>query len=144
MGWSNWHALRSIVRRTSREATRPDHDLPDLRTRFLRLPRKLASRQVQSAIEKLGQSGGGWRIDDDCCPTGPFHMVRSRLLRWCVSDVTIWLWPVEDRADVFGVDVVSASRGGIVDFGQNARNIRDFYRALEAIRVERQAPSASH
>ena len=120
------HALRSLLNFTNREATRPDHFIDDLRTRFLVLSRSAAWRHVQACIEGLGRQ---WRIEEETPGSGQFRLSR-RVLRAFVSDVTVALWPADDRR--VAVDVVSSSRVGRVDFGQNARNIRDFYRSLEA------------
>ena len=129
MSLLSWHALRSIVRFSSREATRPDHDLPDLRTRYLALPRRLAWRYVLSSIEALAERGR-WRLEDESAASGQVHLTVGGRLRWCVCDVRVSLWPADERR--VAVDVSSSSRGGGIDFGQNARNIRDFYRSLEA------------
>lgn len=128
MSLLSWHALRSIVRFSSREATRPDHELPDLRTRYLALPRRLAWRYVLSSVEARA-SRGGWTLEDESASSGQVHLTVRGRLRWCVCDVRVSLWPADERR--IAVDVTSSSRGGGIDFGQNARNIRDFYRSLE-------------
>jgi hypothetical protein len=141
--WHDWHALRSIVRRTNREATRPDHELADLRTRFLPLRPEEAWRHVQSAVDRLANNGGGWSVEEESPDGDQVRLVRRRMLRFSVSDVTVSLWPMDSPAGpLVAVDVVSVGRGGPIDFGQNARNVRDFYRALEAVQMKCQVPSA--
>ncbi|MDD4890100.1 MAG: DUF1499 domain-containing protein [Phycisphaerae bacterium] len=129
MSLSSWHALRSIARFSNREASRADHESPDLRTRFLVLSRRAAWRHVQACIEGMAENGGGWQLEEEAPASGQFQLSRRTGGRWFASDVTVNLWRADDRR--VAVDVVSASRVGRVDFGQNARNIRDFYRALE-------------
>jgi len=123
----NWHALRSILTFTNREASRSDHPSAELRTRFLAMDRRSAWRHVQTCIEQLGRH---WRIEEETPSSGQFHLTRKTLLRWFTSDVAVSLYQADDRR--VGVELISSSRIGLIDFGQNARNIRDFYRALEA------------
>lgn len=124
------HTLRSILRFASRESTRPDHDCPDLRTRFLVLSRRAAWRHIQACIESLTQTRRDWTLEEETPASGQFELSRTPWLRWRASSITVGLWRADDRR--VAVDVVSTSRFGRVDFGRNARNIRDFYRALEA------------
>ena len=140
-------AWRPIARLTGRaEASRPDHPSPALRTRFLVMPSRLAWRYVQSCIERLVQQAG-WKLEEESPLANQFQLVRRSVWRWFTCDVTVSLWPVDGKlegiaggpANRVGVDVTSTSRGGPIDFAQNARNIRDFYRALE-IAVQ-QSPS---
>jgi len=127
MGWHDQHTLQSILRFTIRAATRPQHRSVDLRTRFLVMDLPTAWRHVQTCIERLGRP---WRIDEETPASRTFHLVRKARLRFFWEDVKVSLWPADDRR--VGVDAISTSRAGRIDFGQNARNIREFYRALEA------------
>ncbi len=123
---SNWHALRSILRFTNREASRPDHRSAELRTRYLALDRRDAWRHVQACIEQFDRQ---WQMLEETVASGQIHLTRKVLLRWFTSDVSVTLWQADEKR--VAVDVSSASRIGRMDFGQNARNVRDFYRSLE-------------
>lgn len=121
------HALRSLVQWTTRQATRPDHPIDDLRTRFLVTTRAAAWHCVREFAENLPAP---WRIDEEEDRTGGSLFLVRRSFAWFTSRLEVSLWQADDRR--VAVDVVSSTREGLIDFGRNARNIRDFYRALEA------------
>lgn len=127
MALSDWHALRSILRFENRAASASGHACGDLRTRYLVMERHDAWREVRKCIERLDDR---WRIEDETPSAGQIRLSRKSRLRMFTDDVTVQLWPADDGR--VGIDVTSSSRIGRIDFGQNARNVRDFYRALEA------------
>jgi hypothetical protein len=130
MPWADWHTLRSILRMSNRAETRPEHPSVDLRTRFLVMDPPEADGHVRTCIERLGNR---WQLVEAAVGGGVFQLTRRTALRFYIDDVKVTLWPAEDSDPPrVGVDLLSTSRLGRCDFGQNARNIRDFYRSLEA------------
>ncbi|MCG3181120.1 MAG: hypothetical protein BIFFINMI_03494 [Phycisphaerae bacterium] len=129
MAWADCHSLRSVLTLNNRAATRPDHPCADLRTRYLVMDRPRAWRCVQTCIERLGKR---WRIEDETPASGTFHMACRSRWRMFTDDVKVSLWPAEAGSGSIAVDLMSSSRTGRCDFGRCARNIVDFYRALEA------------
>ncbi len=127
MGWACWHAMHSILRFSNRASNSADHPCPQLRTRFVPLPPGEAWRVVRLCVEQLDDR---WALVDETPGSGHLRLTRKSGLRMFTNDVSVSLWPTGDGR--VGIDVTSSSRLGRVDFGQNARNIRDFYRALEA------------
>ena len=99
-------------------------EYPDIQPRTYRATGNRVYEAVLHAIHHLPR----WSLVGDQPETGEVQAeATSRVFRF-VDDVRI---RVVNRGDLVAVEVRSASRVGRGDFGQNARNIRTFFRALD-------------
>lgn len=81
-----------------------------------------ATRDTVEALER-------WRLTSSESGSYTVEAVQSTAVFGFEHDVTVWVEPVTEF--VTRVRVRSASRIGKGDFGQNARNIRTFFQALD-------------
>ena len=99
-------------------------EYPDLAPQVLRYGPALVFERACRVVEELPR----WRLEGRDASSRRIEAQAGALLPGLVQDVSI-------RVDPYGsgslVTVRSRSRGGRGDFGQNARNIRQFQRALE-------------
>lgn len=84
--------------------------------------------EVFQAAQRVASSLSGWRV---VVADQAALEIRAEAVTWLfrfTHDVTITVAPYEDRAVV---SVRSASRITHADLGQNARNVRAFFRSLD-------------
>ena len=99
-------------------------EYPDIQSRMYHASREQTFDAVRRAVQGLPR----WNLVADDPGSGEVKAeATSRVFRF-VDDVRI---RVSNREDVAVVDARSASRIGRGDFGQNARNIRTLFRALD-------------
>ena len=99
-------------------------EYPDIQPRMYHASREETFDAVRRAVHRLPR----WALVADQPESGEVKAeATSRVFRF-VDDVRI---RVSSREDTAVVDARSASRIGRGDFGQNARNIRTFFRALD-------------
>ncbi len=109
----------------NRAETQVDHADPSLKTRNYALQTDVLFATVLEAIKTLPR----WQVVSQDLKKGEIIATRtSRLFRF-VDDVQIQVLEKTERE--IAIDLRSASRVGKGDFGQNARNIRDFLTALD-------------
>lgn len=114
----SWPAVNEV--RTGRT---PQY--PELRPLLLRYSAPLVLARAVETVEGLD----GWRLVDVDDYTGVVHAESETPIWGFVDDVTIRIAWIGDGTML---DVTSASRVGRTDFGQNARNVERFERALIA------------
>lgn len=105
----------------NRSATSPAHADPALRPRFF----PFALKTVEAALRHAVSALGNWHIAAD--DGGAMRLERATRIMRFVDDVTVTLG-AHPAGTV--VDIASASRVGLGDFGQNRRNILEAYDAL--------------
>jgi len=124
---------------TNRAETNPETNAEtninasDLTLRSLELPATI--EEVREAIARFVGRSGAWTFgekigDEDASDADKVVVIRlvrtSRLFRFA-DDVRVFLQPIESGTRV---DVVSQSRVGKGDLGQNPRNIRTLLQSL--------------
>lgn len=88
-----------------------------------------AKEEVAGAVQELLKSLNRWKVVEYRGNQGRIHATHTtRLLRF-VDDVNIYV--VQGLDGVTKLEVVSQSRVGKGDFGQNKRNIRELLTALD-------------
>lgn len=105
---------------------------PDNPEAFFR-PRKYArpKEEVAGAAQELLGSLTRWKVVEYRENQGRIHATHTtRLLRF-VDDVNIYV--VQGLDGTTKLEVVSQSRVGKGDFGQNKRNIREFLARLDSV-----------
>ncbi len=104
--------------------THPQHPDPTLRTRVWRAGLADAMETVRRRIASLPR----WRIVYDSPGTGRiFAERRTRGWGWVDEVCVRFRAPQENRVEI---DARSASRIGVGDLGQNARNLRELFAGL--------------
>jgi len=109
---------------TNHAETSPVHDDPTLRTRYL----SGDYDAVFSAASKVADTLPRWKIVGDERAPGSILAERQTRLFKFVDDVRIEITQTDDGK--VAVNLSSQSRVGKGDFGQNARNIREFLQAF--------------
>ncbi len=110
----------------NRAETSSAHIDPALRSRRYPLASGLLFNTVLEAVKSLPR----WKIVEQDLEKGEIHAERQTRLFKFVDDVVISVRAAEDGGS--GLDVRSSSRVGKGDLGQNARNILEFLKALDA------------
>ncbi len=109
----------------NRAGTYPDSPDPSLRTRTYMADYERFFFGVVKVIEDLPR----WQVERHEIMDGKiFATRRTRIFRF-VDDIEIRVTRMNEHSVM--LDVFSASRVGKGDFGQNARNIREFLGALD-------------
>ena len=104
--------------------TSPDHSDPTLRTRYVSHAYDPVFEAVLEAVRTLPR----WKIVGQERVTGSIRAERQTRLFKFVDDVRIEITQSDDGK--IAVNLSSQSRVGKGDFGQNARNIREFLAAF--------------
>ncbi|MFB6263926.1 MAG: DUF1499 domain-containing protein [Bradymonadaceae bacterium] len=91
---------------------------------------RAAPADVLDAARETIDSRNRWSVVRVESGERTIEATHETLVLGFVDDVTVEVRPVTDA--VARVDVVSESRLGEWDFGQNARNIRDFFEGLNS------------
>ena len=100
-------------------------EYPDIRPQYYTAEPKRVFDQSREAIESMKR----WEVVSTESGSHTVKASHETYVFGFVDDVTVWIEPVTEF--VTRVRVKSASRIGEGDFGQNARNIREFYKALD-------------
>jgi len=113
--------------------TRPDHPEPDLRTR--RYPRRgdAASfrQRIESVIPSLSTYGKAWRLAQTVpAPEGGFTVKAEVPVLFFTDDLHVQVRPDPTNA-YWLVDVVSRSRTGKSDLGENRRHVVQLLASLD-------------
>lgn len=105
--------------------TAPDDADPRLRGRTYAVP----FERVWQAARSVTQAMGGWKLIEEDDYEGTIRVeATTRIFRF-VDDVLIQIY-LDPNAQT-RVDMHSASRKGVTDFGTNARRIGRFMRKLD-------------
>lgn len=111
-----------------REATRFYHPDPRMRGRRYAIPFHSVWTRI---VELVGEAEPRWHLISSEEDEGVIRIeVRTGLLGW-VDDVEIRVQLDQDAQT--RVDMESASRVGVVDFGTNGRRIRRFLNRLDGV-----------
>ncbi len=105
--------------------TRPDHPDPSLKTRTYILP---AARLFTALIDVI-QTLPRWKVVHQEAENGEISAERKTRLFGFIDDIKIRLTTTEPGKTT--LNIKSASRVGKGDLGQNARNIREIFSALD-------------
>ncbi len=100
-------------------------EYPNIRPQYYSAEPKRVFEAAQTRIESRER----WKLVEADPQSWQIEATHETYVFGFVDDVTIWIEPVTDF--VTRVRVRSASRVGKGDFGQNARNIRQFFEALD-------------
>ena len=100
-------------------------EYPKVRPQYYTAEPKRVFEESAAAIEAMPR----WSVISAEAGTQTIKATHETYFFGFVDDVTVWIEPVTEF--VTRVRVRSASRVGKGDFGQNARNIREFLRALD-------------
>ncbi len=89
--------------------------------------------EVRHIVLAFVRDADQWSLaSDHASPQGAIRAERRTKTVGFVDDVTIWVRPDESGART-RIDIRSASRLGIGDFGQNAKNIQEVFDALSPL-----------
>ncbi len=111
---------------TNHAQTSPAHSDPTLRTRHI-------SRSYVAVFEtalEVARTLPRWKIVGHDKASGWIQVERRTRVFKFVDDIRIQITEEEEEGTV-ALDIASQSRVGSGDFGQNARNIREFLAALD-------------
>lgn len=100
-------------------------EYPQIRPQYYTAEPRRVFEQSRGAIESMEN----WTLVSDDPNTQTITATRETSILGFVHDVEVWIEPVTEF--VTRVRVRSASRMSKGDFGQNARNIRELFRALD-------------
>jgi uncharacterized protein (DUF1499 family) len=101
-------------------------EYPDIQPQYYSAEPRRVFEEAKASIELRTR----WKLEAARTDSWTIEATHETYVFGFVDDVTVWVEPVTDF--VTRVRVRSASRMGKGDFGQNARNIRDFFEALDA------------
>jgi uncharacterized protein (DUF1499 family) len=100
-------------------------EYPDLQPQYYNADPGRVFTQSRDAITSMTR----WKVVSSESASHTIKATHETYVFGFIDDVTVWIEPVTEF--VTRVRVRSASRMGEGDFGQNARNIRAFFRALD-------------
>lgn len=100
-------------------------EYPDLQPQYYNADPERVFAQSRDAIESMPR----WKVVSAESASHTIKATHETYVFGFIDDVTVWIEPVTEF--VTRVRVRSASRMGEGDFGQNARNIRAFFSALD-------------
>jgi uncharacterized protein (DUF1499 family) len=100
-------------------------EYPELQPRYYNADPERVFAQSRDAIDSMPR----WNVVSAESASHTIQATHETYVFGFIDDVTIWIEPVTEF--VTRVRVRSASRVGQGDFGQNARNIRSFFSALD-------------
>lgn len=100
-------------------------EYPDIRPQYYTAEPTRVFEESRNAIESMER----WEVVSADKPSRTIEATHETYVFGFIDDVTVWIEPVTEF--VTRVRVRSASRVGKGDFGQNARNIRGFFDALD-------------
>jgi uncharacterized protein (DUF1499 family) len=113
--------------------TTPNNSDPFFRPRKYARPKEEVAGVVQEVIKSLSR----WNVVEYRENQGRIHATHTTALFRFVDDVNIYV--VQGLDGVTKLEIISQSRVGKGDLGQNKRNIRELFLALDA----KLPPSAS-
>lgn len=100
-------------------------EYPNLRPQYYTASPGKVLTKAEASIDSLPR----WSLVSSESASRSIQATRETQVFGFIDDVTVWVEPVTQS--VTRVRVRSASRIGKLDFGQNARNIREFFSALD-------------
>lgn len=99
-------------------------EYPDVQPQSYALEAGEVGEAAVDAVDDLNL----WELEETDEAPGQIDATRETRIFGFVDDVTIW---VDEEDGVSEVNVRSRSRTGEFDYGQNARNIGEFFEALD-------------
>lgn len=109
--------------------TSPDGGKKRLKTRYYTTSLEHARKSVPEVISNLSTYGSNWKIKNDGTQIENVITAEVPVIVF-TDDLTVSLKPTETEGEV-QIDVVSKSRVGKSDFGENARHVRKLLEALD-------------
>ena len=106
--------------------TTPENPDPFFRPRQYSKPKEEVARAVQEAVAGLTR----WKVEEYKENQGRIHATHSTRLFRFVDDVNIYV--VQGLDGITKLEIISQSRIGKGDWGQNQRNIKELLAALDA------------
>jgi uncharacterized protein (DUF1499 family) len=111
--------------------TSPDGGQKDLRTRFYTTDLDTAKKTVKEVIPTLTTYDGAWKIIDES-DDGKITKIKVEVpVLIFTDDLEVNIKKADNLHEV-RIDMISKSRVGKSDFGENARHIRQLLEALDA------------
>lgn len=99
----------------------------DLKTRIYKTDLQTARKTVQEIIPTLSTYGSNWKIAND--KTQSENVITAEVpVIFFTDDLTVKMTEKDSEVQI---DVVSKSRVGKSDFGENARHVRKILNALD-------------
>ncbi|UHA72602.1 DUF1499 domain-containing protein [Paenibacillus sp. 481] len=114
--------LVGIVR--SYESTGDRAKDPQLKTHYYQLTRDKAWEEITSSLKKIQ----GYKVLHEVASVGEITM-EKRTFTGRTMDITVSV--IQVSPSKAAVDIYSASRGGLGDFGANYRVVKDLYAVLD-------------
>lgn len=110
--------------------TAPDGGAKGLKTRFYTKDLSTVRRAVRDLIPKLSTYGSNWKISGETENADVYSVKAEVPVVFFVDDLEVKIQKADNLHET-RVDVVSKSRVGKSDFGENARHVRKFLNALD-------------
>ncbi len=109
--------------------TAPDGGEKGLHTRYYTTDLEHARESVTEVINSLSTYGSSWKIRND--KTQPENVITAEVpVIVFTDDLTVTLKQTNNEGEI-RVDIISESRVGKSDFGENARHVRKILIALD-------------
>ena len=106
-----------------------DGGTKELKTRIYKTDLATARKAVTEVVGNLSTYGSNWKIVNDKTQTENIITVEVPVIVF-TDDLTVKFKETENNGEL-QIDVVSKSRVGKSDFGENARHVRKFLSALD-------------
>lgn len=111
--------------------TSPDGGNKDLKTRFYKTDLETAQKSVKQLIPTITTYGSSWKTVDET-DGGSVSSIKAEVpVIVFTDDLEVKIKKDDGREGEVRVDVISKSRVGKSDFGENARHVRKFLFALD-------------